>query len=94
MKLRIALLQLLPGDSLEKQFQIGKEAIQKFSRLAAELQMAIGITFLERHDPKPLNSIILFDRSGKEVLHYAKVYTCAFDMEKCYHLAKTSLSQI
>lgn len=82
MKLRIALLQLLPGDSLEKQFQIGKEAIQKFSRLAAELQMAIGITFLERHDPKPLNSIILFDRSGKEVLHYAKVHTCAFDMEK------------
>ena len=124
MNLKIALLQLLPGDSIEKQFQKGKEAcekakamdadialfpemwsdgyaipqdemainnlsitadddfIQKFSRLAAELQMAIGITFLERHDPKPLNSIILFDRCGKEALHYAKVHTCAFDLEK------------
>ncbi len=124
MNLKIALLQLLPSDSLEKQFQIGKAAcekakamdadialfpemwsdgyaipqdetavkdlsiaadndfIQKFGRLAAKLQMAIGITFLERHDPKPLNSMILFDRSGKEILHYSKVHTCAFDLEK------------
>ena len=44
--------------------------------------MAIGITFLEKTDTKPLNSIILFDRNGKEVLHYSKVHTCAFDAEK------------
>ena len=124
MNLKIALLQILPGDSLEKQFEIGKAAcekakdmgadialfpemwsdgyaipqdeevikglsissdddfIQKFGRLAAKLQMAIGITFLERHEPKPLNSIILFDREGKEILHYSKIHTCAFSLEK------------
>ena len=124
MNLKIALLQLLPGDSLEEQFQIGKSACEKakamgadialfpemwsdgyfipqdeialnelsicadsffllrFGKLAAELQMAIGITFLESHVPKPLNSIMLFDRNGKEILHYSKIHICAFDDEK------------
>ena len=44
--------------------------------------MAVGITFLERHEPGPLNSLILFDRHGEERLHYSKVHTCAFDAEK------------
>lgn len=124
MGLKIALLQLLPGSSLEEQTQIGINAckkakemdadialfpemwssgyqipqeinalnamavsagsdfVQEFGRLAAKLQMAIGITFLESHSPKPLNSMILFDRNGENVLHYSKVHTCAFDMEK------------
>ena len=56
--------------------------INEFRKLAAELQMAIGITFLETHDTKPLNSIIVFDRLGREILHYSKVQTCAFDEEK------------
>ncbi len=56
--------------------------INEFRELAAKLQMAIGITFLEAHDNKPLNSVVLFDRSGKEVLHYSKVQICAFDLEK------------
>ena len=56
--------------------------INEFRELAAELQMAIGITFLEAHDTKPLNSVIFFDRSGREILHYSKVQTCAFDLEK------------
>lgn len=58
------------------------EFIEEFRKLAAELQMAIGITFLEKHDPKPLNSVIFFDRTGKEILHYSKVHPCAFDLEK------------
>lgn len=124
MNLKIALLQLLPGGSLEEQFQIGKvacekakamdadvalfpemwsngyaipqeetvinelaisiesEFIQKFGKLAVELQMAIAVTFLECHKPKPLNSMILFDRNGRQVLHYSKVHTCDFDLEK------------
>ena len=49
-----------------------------FSRLASELEMAIGITFLETHTPNPLNSVILFDRTGREMLHYSKIHTCAF----------------
>ena len=56
--------------------------INEFKKLAAELQMAIGITFLETHDTKPRNSVIFFDRKGKEVLHYSKVQICAFDLER------------
>ncbi len=56
--------------------------LREFRRLAAELRMAIGVTFLERHDPKPLNSLLVFDRNGEEKLHYSKVHTCAFDQER------------
>ncbi len=41
-----------------------------------------GITFLEKYEPKPLNSMILFNRIGTERMHYSKVHTCAFDLEK------------
>ena len=56
--------------------------VGEFRKLSAELQMAVGITFLESHSPKPLNSMLLFDRKGMEILHYSKVHTCAFDLEK------------
>ena len=56
--------------------------IEEFRILASELQMAIGITFLEKSETKPLNSVVFFDRTGKEILHYSKVHTCAFDAEK------------
>ena len=55
--------------------------VQSFGRLSAELDMAIGITFLEKHDPKPLNTIVLFDRHGREVMKYSKVHTCDFSAE-------------
>lgn len=75
----------LPQEENElKKLAIKKDSdfVEEFCYLAQELQMAIGITFLETHDPRPLNSIVIFDRSGKEVLHYSKVHTCAFDAEK------------
>ena len=123
MNLRIALLQLLPGDTLEKQLETGIKAckrakemgadialfpemwscgydipqdaeklnemavssssdfVQAFRKLASELKMAIGITYLEKHDPKPLNSVLFFDMEGKEILHYSKVHTCDFSDE-------------
>ena len=124
MDLRIALLQLLPGGSLEEQLKIGKAAcikakdrgadialfpemwsdgyslpqeegcadklavakdsefVTSFGLLAKELQMAIGITFLEKSGPKLLNSLILFDKNGAVTLHYSKVHICAFEDEK------------
>lgn len=124
MNLKIALLQLLPGKTLEEQLQLGIAAcerakalgadialfpemwscgysiprdkekldsltltaqssfVRNFSSLAARLEMAIGITFLEKSSDKPLNSIMVFDRLGKEVIHYSKVHTCGFDLEK------------
>lgn len=66
-----------------------KEAIDKnddfvlsFSRLAKELNMAIGLTFLEKYENNPRNTMILFDRYGDQKLVYAKVHTCDFDVEK------------
>ena len=39
--------------------------MKQFSGLAAELDMAIAITLLEQHEPKPRNTVCLFDRHGK-----------------------------
>ena len=113
MNIRIAFLQIFPGDNLDENIELGKNAcieakekgadialfpemwsegyylpqdadrinylaidkdsafIEDFRKLAAKLQMAIGITFLEKHEPKPLNSVIFFDREGEEILHYS-----------------------
>ena len=53
-----------------------------FKNLALELNMAIGITFLERTDDLPKNSIIIFDRFGNKFLKYSKVHTVDFKMER------------
>lgn len=124
MKIKIALLQLLPGKSIDENLVIGLEACKKakllgadivlfpemwsigyefpdsisdvkikaisksdefirsFSDLAKELQVAIGITFLEKNEPLPRNSICMFDRFGNELYTYAKVHTCDFGEEK------------
>lgn len=123
MKLRIALLQLLPGKTLKDQLSIGTAAcrearskgadialfpemwsdgyaipedigklkalavdahgpfVDAFGALAKELDMAIGITYLETFEPLPRNSFTLFDRHGERVLCYAKVHTCDFGDE-------------
>lgn len=55
--------------------------ISEFKKLAKELDMAIGITFLESCEPFPRNTISLIDRFGNEVYTYAKVHTCDFGDE-------------
>lgn len=52
--------------------------VQAFGALANELDMAIGITFLEAYPGGPRNSLALFDRQGRRRLLYAKVHTCDF----------------
>lgn len=123
MKLKIALLQLMPEGSLKDNMEKGiaacKEASERgadialfpemwsngydipkslnvlkgmaiaadsefvnaFQKLAKELKMAIGITYLEQHEPFPRNTISLFDRNGNLVYCYAKVHTCDFGEE-------------
>lgn len=123
MSLKVALLQIMPEDSLEDNLQKGLEYCRKskemgadivlfpemwsvgynipedidelktsavssdsifvnsFGKLAKEVNMAIGITFLEKYDPLPRNSICLFDRFGNKVFTYAKVHTCDFGDE-------------
>ncbi len=55
--------------------------VKRFQALAAELKMAILLTFLERWEGLPRNTAALIDRHGKIVLRYAKVHTCEFDRE-------------
>ena len=55
--------------------------VNTFADLAKELDMAIGITILEKHDPLPRNTICLFDRKGNLQYSYAKVHTCDFGDE-------------
>ena len=50
--------------------------------LAKELEMAIGITFLEKTGSGVRNSMALFDMHGEKKLLYAKVHTCDFDIER------------
>lgn len=55
--------------------------VSAFQSLAKELKMAIAVTFLEKYDPLPRNTVTLFDMNGKPVYTYAKVHTCDFGDE-------------
>lgn len=59
----------------------GSNYLKIFSALASELEMAIAITFLEKHEPKPRNTVCLFNRYGKLVYRYSKVHICDFGEE-------------
>ena len=124
-RLHIALLQLAPEGSLEKNLQKGLEGCERarkmgadialfpemwsngyaisgkaaaalaaeaipadgkfictFANLAARLDMAVGVTLLERFSGGPRNTLVLLDRRGKTALTYAKVHTCDFGDER------------
>lgn len=122
-KIRIAFLQIKPGQSLTENIEIGERAchkakekdcdialfpemfscgytipqdaeelsqmaideesvfVHKFAELSKRLEIAIGITLLEKGKSAPKNSIYLYDRFGKQVYKYAKVHTCDFGLE-------------
>lgn len=124
MVLKIAFLQLLPGNSLSEQLEKGMDACRRakqmgadialfpemwstgyefaqeqdaleaaslgresmflkcFASLARELELAIGITYLEAYGAFSRNSLVLFDMRGERALDYAKVHTCDFGDER------------
>lgn len=55
--------------------------VESFRHLARELNMAIGITLLEKYKDGVRNTLLLFDRHGEKKLTYAKVHTCDFSAE-------------
>ena len=55
--------------------------LKRYSELAKELDMAIAITFLEKHEPKPRNSVCLYDRHGNLKYRYSKIHICSFGEE-------------
>jgi predicted amidohydrolase len=56
--------------------------ITHFRNLARELNMAIALTYLEKWEGRPRNSVSIIDRLGEMPLTYAKVHTCEFDTER------------
>ena len=123
--LKIALLQIVPCDSLDKNLEKGidycrrakalgadialfpemwsngyriydrpvdewkaeaisveSDFVKAFGVLAGEINMAVGITLLEKYENHPRNSMVLFDRFGRQQFTYAKVHTCDFDVER------------
>ena len=72
-----------PADQWKAEaIQAGSEFAGAFGTLAEELDMAIGVTFLEEYEGGPRNSMALFDRFGRRKFTYAKVHTCDFDAER------------
>lgn len=65
-----------------KAIRLDSEFLAKYQALAAELGIAIAVTLLEKHEPKPRNTMVLFDRFGVRKQVYAKVHTCDFGAEK------------
>ncbi len=55
--------------------------VSSFRQLAKELDLAIGLTYLERWEGAPRNTLSLIDRHGEIRLTYAKVHTCGWDKE-------------
>ena len=87
---------MLFDDYLNKGINISKETIDNwknkaidensnyiktFGELAKEFDMAIAITFLERNNPLPKNSVLIIDRFGNIILKYSKVHTVDFKNE-------------
>ncbi|MBQ4447482.1 MAG: DUF3795 domain-containing protein [Clostridia bacterium] len=70
-------------DALEAA-SLGRDSmfIKCFASLARELEMAIGITYLEAYGAFSRNSLALFDMRGERALDYAKVHTCDFGEER------------
>ena len=60
---------------------VHSDFVTAFGCLAKKLNMAIGITLLEKYENAPRNSFVLFDRHGEQKLVYAKVHTCDFGAE-------------
>jgi 5-aminopentanamidase len=74
--------ELEPTDDLHR-YAIGSDDpfLTAFAELAAELELAIAVTFLQEWPDQPRNAVIVYDRHGETALEYAKVHTCDFSDE-------------
>lgn len=56
--------------------------VQSFTALSRELDLNIAITYLEAHQPTPRNTVSIINGRGEVMLHYSKVFICAFGKEE------------
>lgn len=78
---------LLPQEEGEVEslaIEKDSEFICEFRKLAKELQMAIGVTFLEKHNPKPLNSVVFLTVPEKKFCIIQKYILVHLTWKKYY----------
>lgn len=88
-RLKIALLQILPTGTLEGNLKKGILYCMKAKEQGADIALfpemwSDGYEIpedIEKHDPMPRNTVVLFDRHGMRQYIYAKVHTCDFGDE-------------
>ena len=68
--------------SLSRLTPVSGDYFEPFRTLALQLHLAIAITALEEAPAGACNALRVYDTGGQLVLHYAKVHTCAFAMER------------
>ena len=88
--------EMLFEGELKDQDSISKEKIDKWNskaikddnefiiqyiKLAKELEIAVAITYLEKTEQKPKNTVIIIDKSGNIILKYSKIHTVDSKME-------------
>ena len=55
--------------------------VEYYRKLAYKLEIAIGITYLEKKNNSLMNTFNLIDSKGEIILRYSKVHTCSFSKE-------------
>ena len=70
------------GEWMRDAIPADGDFVNTFGKTARELEIAVGITFLEKYGEGARNTLVLFDRFGKKRLTYAKVHTCDFGAER------------
>lgn len=55
--------------------------IKQYITLSKQLEMAIAITYLEKTEEKPKNTVVIIGRNGDIILKYSKVHTVDSKME-------------
>lgn len=75
----------IPQEKIDKwnskAIENDNEFINQYINLAKQLEIAIAITYLEKAEQKPKNTVIIIDRNGNIVLKYSKVHTVDSKME-------------
>lgn len=75
----------IPQEKVErwnsKAIENDDEFIKCYINLAKELQIAIALTYLEKTEEKPKNTVIIIDKNGNIILKYSKVHTVDSKME-------------
>jgi predicted amidohydrolase len=69
------------NEWMKNAIDVNCKFIKTFQEGAKKLNIAIGITYLEKWPELPRNTLSIIDRFGNCVLTYAKVHTCDFDNE-------------